>query len=208
MNPASKSRTFGRYVGGRPTDSKKPYVTGCNCEGSIVPIPWLMQRLICFQVLLFWSGLPQETIALGLSSIRGQKATPRIWYPFAWLGTSTAVSRPMTTTEIASDDRFSMPKGILGAFLGAAIGVGAMFGFYSLAGFRFPLLGVGIGALTGYFARLLYKGTHSTLGLISGGIALASVVGTLYLMYGEFPLMNIISVIVSVSVAYRLAAHS
>src|SRR5437660_3657652 len=114
----------------------------------------------------------------------------------------------MTTTEISSDDRFSMPKGILGAFLGAAIGVGIMVGFYSFAGFRFPLLGVGIGALTGFFARFLYKGTHSTLGFISGGIALAAVVSTLYLMYGEFPLMSIISVVISASVAYRLAAHS
>jgi hypothetical protein len=32
------------------------------------------------------------------------------------------------------------------------------------------------------------------------------VVGTLYLMYGEFPMFNIISVIVSVSVAYRIAS--
>jgi hypothetical protein len=44
------------------------------------------------------------------------------------------------------------------------------------------------------------------LGFIAGGIALVAVVGTLCLMYGEFPLMSIISVVVSVSVAYRLAA--
>ena len=91
--------------------------------------------------------------------------------------------------------------------MGAAIGVGIMFAFYSFVGFRFPLLGVGIGLLTGFFARTGFKGTDSTLGFISGAIATAAVVGTLYLMYGEFPIMSIISVIVSASVAYRLAAN-
>jgi len=31
-------------------------------------------------------------------------------------------------------------------------------------------------------------------------------VGTLYLMYGEFPIVSIISVVVSVSVAYRISS--
>ena len=82
-----------------------------------------------------------------------------------------------------------------------------MFAFYAFAGFRFPLLGVGIGILTGYGARLLFKGTDSTLGIISGAIALAAVVATLFLMYGTFPLLSIISVVVSVSLAYRIAAN-
>ncbi len=90
--------------------------------------------------------------------------------------------------------------------LGAAVGIGLMFGFYTLAGFRFPLLGVGIGILTGFCAKFFYKGTDTNLGYISSGVALAAVVGTLYLMYGEFPLMSIISVIVSASVAYRIAS--
>ena len=110
------------------------------------------------------------------------------------------------TTE--QDDRFSLPKGVLGAFLGAAIGTGLMWGFYALVGIRFPLLGMGIGILTGYGARLLYKGTDSTLGFISAGIALVSVVATLFLMYGEFPILSIISVIVSASLAHRIASTS
>ena len=106
----------------------------------------------------------------------------------------------------SSSGEFNMGMGILGAFLGALVGMGAMFGFYELVGFRFPLLGVGIGLLTGFGAKLLYKGTCNTLGVISGGIALVSVVGTLFLMYGEFPIISIISVVVSVSMAYRIAA--
>jgi hypothetical protein len=110
----------------------------------------------------------------------------------------------MNTNEQA--DRSNLVKGIFGALLGAAIGVAAMFGFYTLAGFRFPLLGVGIGILTGYGAKTLFKGGDTTLGFISGGIALAAVVGTLFLMYGTFPLLSIISVVVSASLAYRIAA--
>jgi hypothetical protein len=112
----------------------------------------------------------------------------------------------MNEIENATEDRFNLGKGIMGALLGAVLGAGGMYGFYVFAGFRFPLLGVGIGALTGFLARLFFKGTDSTLGYISSGIALIAVVGTLFLIYGEFPLMSIISVLVSVSVAYRLAA--
>jgi hypothetical protein len=114
----------------------------------------------------------------------------------------------MNSTENATtDDRFNMTKGVMGALLGAALGVGAMFAFYTFAGFRFPLLGVGIGVLTGFFAKTLFKGTDTTLGYISAGIALTAVVATLFLMYGAFPLMSIISVVISASVAYRIAAN-
>jgi len=104
--------------------------------------------------------------------------------------------------------RFDLKKGILGAFAGALLGVGLMYGFYALAGFRFPLLGVGIGALTGYGARLLFKGTDTTLGYIAGGIALIAVVVALYLMYGEFPILSIISVGLSVMFAFRISSSS
>lgn len=110
------------------------------------------------------------------------------------------------TQEPESTNEFNLTYGVLGALAGAAVGTGAMFGFYKMTDFRFPLLGVGIGVLTGYGAKLLYKGTDNTLGMIAGAIALVAVVGTLYLMYGEFPPMNIISAIVSVSMAYRIAS--
>lgn len=101
---------------------------------------------------------------------------------------------------------YSLGRGILGAIIGAVVGIGAMYAFFLGTGIRFPLLGVGIGALIGYGARLLARGNDSSLGYISGFLALISVVGTLYLMYGEFPIVSIISVLVSVSVAYRISS--
>jgi len=60
--------------------------------------------------------------------------------------------------------------------------------------------------LTGFGAKLLSRGTDNTLGAISGGIAMLAVIATLYLMYGEFPIISIISVVISVSMAYRIAS--
>jgi hypothetical protein len=101
----------------------------------------------------------------------------------------------------------NLGRGILGAVAGAILGSALMYGFYAMVGFRFPWLGLGIGALSGIGAKLLNKGADEKLGIISGGTAMAAVVGTLYLIYGEFPIFNIISVIVSVSVAYRIASN-
>ena len=118
------------------------------------------------------------------------------------------VQAPAAARSSNPAGQFNLGLGIVGAFAGALIGVGLMFGFYLLVGFRFPLLGVGIGLLTGFGGRKLYKGTDHSLGLICGGISLVAVVVTLFLMYGEFPVLSIISVIVSVSMAYRISGHS
>ena len=115
-----------------------------------------------------------------------------------------AVQTPEAPPEPAVES--NLGRGILGAVAGAIVGTVVMYGFYLLVGFRFPLLGCGTGLLTGLGAKWLYKGTDNTLGMISAGIAMAAVLGTLYLMYGEFPILNIISVIVSASVAYRIAS--
>jgi hypothetical protein len=73
------------------------------------------------------------------------------------------------------------------------------------ADFRFPLMGTGIGVLAGPGARVLYKGTDMTLGVITAVIALFATAGTLYLMFGDLAGMFILSMIVSVSMAYKIA---
>lgn len=95
--------------------------------------------------------------------------------------------------------------GILGAVIGALLGGGLMYGFYALTEMRFPLFGTGLGALTGLGARILYRGSDAVLGAISGGIAAAAVFGTLYMMYGEFPITSVITAIFGIMFAYRIA---
>lgn len=115
--------------------------------------------------------------------------------------------RPLApvVSNVKPVNEFNLGLGILGAFLGAALGAGLMYGFFLWADFRFPLMGTGIGALTGLGARILYKGTGTTLGIISGVIALLTTAGTLYLMFGDMAGVFFISMIVSVSLAYKVA---
>jgi hypothetical protein len=115
--------------------------------------------------------------------------------------------KPVAAAKPKPSGEFSMGLGILGAFLGAVLGGALVFGFYKWAGFRFPLSGVGIGALSGYGARLMAHGTHTTLGIIAGALALFSILGVFYLMYGAFAIFSIISIIICVGVAYRLASE-
>jgi hypothetical protein len=109
-------------------------------------------------------------------------------------------------TPVGTTKEFSMGLGILGAFLGAAVGGGLMFAFFEWADFRFPWTGTITGALAGYGARALARGTDTTLGFIAGGIALVCIIGVFFLMYGGLPLSAIISAAVCVYFAYRIAS--
>jgi hypothetical protein len=142
--------------------------------------------------------------ASGLQLNRATHAPEPGAAPVAYVPPLPSAPRLASAPKTASGHNMGM--GILGAFIGALVGVGLVYAFYEWAGFRFPLLGIAIGALTGLGAKIFYRGSDETLGYISGGLALVSVVASLYLMYGEFPFISIISVAVSVSVAYRIAS--
>lgn len=134
-------------------------------------------------------------------------------------GMATPVNDPPSTAQAAYPKQpamslkqtkisgeFNLGAGILGAILGAGLGAGLMYGFFLLANFRFPMMGTGIGLLTGLGARLLYKGKDSTLGAISAAIAVLATCGTLFLMYGELGGLFFVSIGVSGYFAYRIAA--
>jgi hypothetical protein len=103
--------------------------------------------------------------------------------------------------------QFSLVRGILGAVIGAVVGCGLMYAFYEWAHFRFPLMGIAVGVAVGYGARWLARGTENTMGVISGAIAGVSVVGTFWLMYGDFAIFNIISIVICIGVAYRASSE-
>ena len=118
---------------------------------------------------------------------------------------------PRAAPAIAAPARngkdFNLGLGVVGAFVGALVGAGLMAALSIWAQFKFPLFGVCTGALTGYGARLLARGTANTLGAIAGVIAFLAVGGSLYFIMEEFLAAgNIVSLLVSVSVAYRIAA--
>lgn len=103
--------------------------------------------------------------------------------------------------------QYNLWLGVAGAFLGAAVGIVLMYGFFAWTGFKFPLFGTGVGAMTGYGARLLARGTDNTLGVIAAVVAAAAVATCLYAMFGEFTVGNIISMVVGVTFANRFASQ-
>jgi hypothetical protein len=128
---------------------------------------------------------------------------------------SAAAPKPITPLKPAAapkvqSKKFNLGLGILGAFLGAAIGGAVVYGFFALLNIRFPLTGVAVGALAGYGARLLARGTDTTLGIIAGGLALIATAGAFYLIYLEYDriyITGIVSVVIGTGVAYRLASE-
>lgn len=121
-------------------------------------------------------------------------------------GSTPAPIKPMMKASLAAPKDFSMGLGVLGAFLGSAVGGALVYGFFLFAHFRFPLSGTAIGLLAGYGARMLARGTDTTLGFVASGISLAVIVGVFYMMYGEFFLFGIVSIVVCVGFAYRIAS--
>jgi hypothetical protein len=143
------------------------------------------------------------TCGADLSRWVSKQAAPPIIQPAGHALRATGPGAQAT----AEQSEANLGLGIAGAVIGACIGSGLMYGFYAMTHLRFPLLGVGIGFFTAFLAKKLAKGPDDRLGFASGALAMGAVVGTLYLMYGTFPYLSIISVVLSASVAYRLASN-
>jgi hypothetical protein len=148
------------------------------------------------------------------AGLRINRATPAPAEPgpqLAITGAPRTVAplRPGASPAVGANPKtgasYSLGLGVLGAFLGAAVGAGLMYGFFALTEFRFPLMGTCIGVLTGLGARLLARGTEMTLGAIAGAIALLATGGVLYFMFGDVAATFIVSMIVSVAFAYKIA---
>jgi hypothetical protein len=179
-----------------PVNGQMPFTVNCPVCG--------LDGTGTANTLLAQSGVVSPTLPV---------ATPRIHRVPAQAPASAGTPPPIPTRRpvaiapaVKAAGQFNLGLGVVGALLGAVVGAGVMIAIFEWGGFRFPLLGVGIGCLTGLGAKLLGKGGDQTLGILSAVMALTAVVGALYFMYGEFPMLNIISVIVSASVAYRMAS--
>ena len=68
-----------------------------------------------------------------------------------------AALKPLSTDKKSKpkvDGEFSLVRGILGGLAGSLVGCGLLFGFWLWAHFRFPLMGIAVGAAAGYGARV------------------------------------------------------
>jgi len=149
--------------------------------------------------------------AVGLRLNRAAPAPTAVNAPLP-ASSASGVVAPLRAAAVApgspkskAADNYSLGLGILGAVVGAALGAGLMYGFFLLTAARFPLMGTCIGLLAGLGARILARGTDTTLGIFAGVVALLSTAGTLYLMFGDVAATFVISMAVSVFFAYKIA---
>lgn len=99
--------------------------------------------------------------------------------------------------------------GALGAFLGAALGVGIVFGLSFAMGFMISATVILIGLLSGAGARIMYRGSDSSLGGVAALITVLATAGTLFFFSGFFALMSVMSVmslLISVSSAWKIGS--
>jgi hypothetical protein len=198
-----------------PVNERVPFAVNCpvcNADGTATANTLLTQTFLSQTPPIPEEVAESQAIAARAGGLRinkapNESAVPGPAAPPVSAPRTNTPSRPLASApqNVKPVNEFNLGLGILGAVLGAALGAGLMYAFFVWADFRFPLMGTGIGVLAGLGARLLYKGTDTTLGIIAGCIALLATAGTLYLMYGNVAGLFIISMVVSVSLAYKIA---
>ena len=117
-----------------------------------------------------------------------------------------AIPKYLQTNEATANNNFML--GILGALIGAVVAVALMVGFYMFTGFKFPLTGTLMGAVIGFGARFMYRGTSSSLGGVAAAVAFITILGTLYFMFGLFAVLltGFVSLVIGVGLAFKIAS--
>jgi hypothetical protein len=197
-----------------PVSGRMPFTVKCpvcNEDGTVAA-----NALLASQFAATSPGVPPPPIAPAATGVRINRAAPETAAPAVMAPMRVTVPPPISAmrpglatkkSPPAEAGEFSLVRGILGAVAGAGVGCGLMVAFWLWAHFRFPLMGIAVGATAGYGARWLARGTENTLGVITAAIACLSVTGTYVLMYGEFALFSIISIVICTGIAYRASSE-
>jgi hypothetical protein len=122
------------------------------------------------------------------------------------IGPAPAMPKYLQDNVALQNNNFML--GVLGAFIGAGISIGLFVGSHILFGFNIPWITGIMGALIGFGARLMYKGTSSSLGGVCAIIAFLTILGTLYFMFGIFSVLlsGFVSLVIGVGMAFKIAS--
>jgi hypothetical protein len=198
-----------------PVNGRMPFTVSCPTCGQ--------DGTASANTLLAQAGLVPPSSSISLPPPQ-PAAVPPVSRPVPVPATAT-VSAPQNSTlhryqppataapAAKTPGRFNLGLGLVGAVLGAGLGAVVIVAIAYYAGIRIPLLGVLTGFLTSLGARLLGRGGNQTLGILSAVIAVGGVVGTLFFIYGgdflsgDVFIMNLVSILVSAYVAYRVASR-
>ena len=95
------------------------------------------------------------------------------------------------------------------SFLGAIVGLVLVIGvFYILIGLRMSIFCIGIGPLIGLGARLMYRGTSSSLGFVCAIIAFFTIGAALFLSFGLIGILlsGFVTMVLGVGLAFKIAS--
>lgn len=116
-----------------------------------------------------------------------------------------ALPKYLQTNQAIQNNSFIL--GTLGALIGAVFAVGFMVGTKVFFGFSFPLFGTIMGVMIGFGARLMYRGTDSTLGGMSALVAFVTIGATLYIMFGILGILFcLVSLVIGTAAAFKIAS--
>jgi hypothetical protein len=184
-----------------PVNQQMPFVVNCPVCG--IDGTHLANGLL--------SQIPSAPVAIAPPPAAAPRLAPAPAPPPRAAAPSTHAATPaipkyLQTNPATANNNFAL--GMLGALLGAALGVGLMIGFYMFAGFKFPLAGTLMGALIGVGARIMYKGTSSSLGGVCALLAFFTIAGTLFFMFGliDIALSGFVTLVVGCAMAFKIAS--
>ena len=117
------------------------------------------------------------------------------------------VATPKYLQDNPATQNNNFALGFVGAILGSILGAAFLIGADKFFGFTLSYFAVVVGAMIGFGARLLYRGTSSTLGAMCAGLAFITIAVTLFVLDGLLGLaFDILYLVVGTLVAFKVAS--
>lgn len=206
-----------------PVNSRMPFPVNCpvcGADGTQIANGMLAQMppapapaAIPVAAMAAMAAPPPSALSPSGLRINRHEAPPPVPPPIPAAAVAIAAPRPGAAMpkyiqNNAATQYNNFFLGILGAVIGAALAIALMGGFTMFTGMKFPLLGTVEGAIIGFGARLLYRGTSSTLGAMSAAVAFITIICTFLLFFNIITVMlsGVISLLVGVSIAFKVAS--
>jgi hypothetical protein len=209
-----------------PVNQRMPFPVNCpvcNLEGTGLantmlaqmppPAPGYMPAPVPVQMAPPPAPVPAPTAGLKLN--REAAPSPVAAAPPMPMPIPATAGRPMPAVGALpkymqpnkTAQQNSFPLGVVGAFIGAVVAVVLMVGFTEFTHLKFPLMGTVMGAIIGFGARLMYRGTDSNLGAMAAAVSLISVGSTLFFLFGTNGMISsLVSVIFAVMFAFKASS--
>ncbi len=191
-----------------PVNQQMPFVvncTVCGIDGTPFANALLAQSVPALHAVVAPPTPPPISVA---PAPPRPMPAPRASAPAgAMSATVPAIPKYLQNNPATANNNFAL--GILGAFLGAIVGLLLVVGvIYILVGLRMSIFCIGIGPLIGFGARLMYRGTSSSLGFVCAIVAFFTIGAALFLSFGIIGILlsGFVTMVLGVGLAFKIAS--